>query len=153
MSTVQLLRLNVCVSTIFFSSCPCLFDNFIYKHTRITLLLTWAVVFFIETNKQHVIIIKMSASESHDSVEEQNPFMDLRKDGDCHDFVALQKGAIEFREYLDQLSSQQPSALENCPFKDRIIEPLCMPDQTDDKEKIELKLKIANFEKKTITKI
>jgi hypothetical protein len=84
----------------------------------------------------------MSASESDDSVEEQNPFMNIRKDGDCDDFVALQKEAIEFREHLDQLSSQRPSALENCPSKDRIIEPPCMPDQTDDKEKIELKLQI-----------
>ena len=109
MSTVQLLRLNVCVSTIFFSSCPCLFDNFIYKHTRITLLLTWAVVFFVKTNKQHVIIIEMSASESDDSVEEHNPFMDLRKDGDCDDFLLYKKTPLSSEK--TQLSSQRPSAL------------------------------------------
>jgi hypothetical protein len=107
------------------------------------------VVFFVKTNKQHVIIIKMSASESDDSVEEHNPFMDFREnadlDVDCDDFVALQKGAVEFRAYLNQLSSQRPLALENCPTEDRITEPQHMPDQTDDKEKIEFKLKLRKL--------
>jgi hypothetical protein len=55
----------------------------------------------------------MSASESDDSVEENNIFVDFREDDDSDgDFAALQKNAVEFRAYLDQLSSQRPLAIE-----------------------------------------
>jgi hypothetical protein len=88
----------------------------------------------------------MSASESDDSVEEYNPFTDFREDDDSDgasdDFVSLQKSAAEFIAYLNHLYSQRPLALESCPTKDSIPEPQEMPDQKDDKEKMELKLQI-----------